>query len=90
MHGKVSDPFDGSPVTNEGLRMTNKPNESDGLDARWAELADALAAFRDALTKTSLCLNDCLFEHDVVGRAIASDMAQQLTEKITLQAHKPR
>ena len=77
-------------MTTEGLRMTNKHNDSDGVDARWAELAVALAAFRDALTQTSLCLNDYLFEHDVVGRGEASDMAQQLAQKITLKAQKPQ
>ncbi len=70
--------------------MTNKHNDSDGVDARWAELAVALAAFRDALTQTSLCLKDHMFEHDVVGQGKASDMAQQLVEKITLQTQKPR
>jgi hypothetical protein len=70
--------------------MMDKLNDSDGVGARWAELLDALVAFRDALTKTSLCLNDYLFEHDVLSRGKASDMAQQLTEKITLQAQKPR
>ncbi len=70
--------------------MTDKLDDSDGPDAPWAELADALVVFRDALTQTSLCLNDYLFEHDVVGRGEASDMAQQLAQKITLKAQKPQ
>jgi hypothetical protein len=68
--------------------MTDKPNPTEGPSALWADISEALATIRNALTETSLCLRDYQFEHDPIQREHASVIARALSEKIALQAQQ--